>query len=63
MKPQTKFKRIMSHVGTFLLIGIAMYGFLALCNWDLQLKDWTGFSRFLMGVLGIIFIVTMLDEL
>ena len=63
MKPQTKFKRIMLHVGTFLIIGIVMYGFLALCNWDLCLKNWTGFSRFLMGVLGIIFFISMLDEL
>ena len=43
MKPQTKFRRILSHIGTFLLIGIVMYGFLALCNWNIHLQDWTGF--------------------
>jgi hypothetical protein len=63
MKPQTQFRRVMSVIGIFLLIGIAMYGFLALCNWELHLKDWTGFSRFLMGVLGLIFLVRILDEL
>ena len=63
MKPQTKFRRVLSHIGTFLLIGIVMYGFLALCNWNIHLQDWTGFSRFLMGVLGVIFFISMLDEL
>jgi len=63
MKSETKFKRVLSLLGIFLLIAITMYGFLALCNWDLHLKEWTGFSRFLMGVIGIIFLIRIFDEL
>ena len=63
MKPQTNFKRIMSHIGTFLMIGIVLYGFLGLCNWSIFMKDWNGFSRFLMAVLGVLFFIGMLDEL
>lgn len=63
MKPQSQFKTIMSTIALFLIIGIVMYGFLALTNWSLYLKDWTGFSRFLIGALGIIFLIKIFDEL
>jgi hypothetical protein len=62
MKNNSRFKRLMKHVGTFLAIGIVMYGFLAVCNWSIQMKDWGGFSRFLMAILGVLFFITMLDE-
>ena len=62
MKNNTRFKRLMKHVGTFVAIGIVMYGFLAVCNWNILMNNWNGFSRFLMGVLGVLFFVTILDE-
>lgn len=62
-KPQTRFRRVLSTIGIFSTIAIVMYGFLALCNWSPFLKDWTGFSRFLLGLLGLIFIIRILDEI
>lgn len=32
-----------------LFIGVAFYGFLSFCNWDLHPLDWNGFSRFVMA--------------
>ena len=63
MKQQTQIKRVISVIGMFLAIGIVMYGFLALTNWSPYLKDWTGFSRFLLGALGIIFLLRISNEL
>jgi len=62
-KPNTTFKRVMSVIGLFLAIGVVMYGFLSLTNWSFNLKDWSGFSRFLMGALGIVFLIKIFDEL
>jgi len=53
----------MSVIGLFLAIGVVMYGFLSLTNWSFNLKDWSGFSRFLMGALGIVFLIKIFDEL
>ena len=60
---RSKFRRIMEIVGMFLSIAVVMYGFLALVNWSPNLKEWTGFSRFLIGVLGIVFLIRLFDEL
>jgi hypothetical protein len=52
----------MEIIGMFFLVGIILYGFLALVNWSPNLKEWTGFSRFLMGVWGVVFVIRMIDE-
>ena len=60
---KSKFKRIMETIGMFLVIGVVAYGFLALVNWSPNLKDWTGFSRFIMGAIGVIFLIALVDDL
>ena len=62
-KPRSKFRRVMETVGLFLSIAVVTYGFLALVNWSPNLKDWTGFSRFIMGAIGIVFLIRLFDEL
>jgi hypothetical protein len=37
------------------------YLFLSLCNWDLNLKDWTGFSRFLLAGEGLLFLIGLFE--
>jgi len=63
MKPQSRFKRVMSTVALFVSIGVVTYGFLALVNWSPNLKDWTGFSRFILGAEGLVFLIRLFDEL
>jgi uncharacterized membrane protein YcjF (UPF0283 family) len=62
-KPRTKFRRVMETIGLFLGIAVVAYGFLALVNWSPNLREWTGFSRFIMGAIGVIFLITLFDEL
>jgi len=57
-----KFKEIILMILTFIFIGIVTYTFLSLCNWDLSLKNWNGFSRFILGLEGIIFFVVTMSE-
>jgi hypothetical protein len=40
-------------IGIFVLVIIITYAFLSLCNWSFFLKDWNGFSRFVLGMMGI----------
>lgn len=63
MKNQTKFNRVMSTVGLFLAIAIVVFAFLTLVNWSPKIGEWTGFSRFILGVIGIAFIVKIFDEI
>jgi hypothetical protein len=62
IKPHTRFRRVIETIGIFLSVAVVMYGFLALCNWSPYLKDWSGFSRFLMGVWGVIFVIRIIDD-
>lgn len=45
------------------IICMVTYLFLSLCNWSLNLSEWTGFSRFIIGAEGIIFIIDLINEL
>lgn len=63
MQSKTKFQRILTHLFTWLLICGVTYAFLSLCNWSINMKDWGGFSRFILGAEGVIFIFNLLDEL
>jgi hypothetical protein len=62
MKNQSLFKRIMLLLVMFLVIGILTYGFLMLCNWSPYIKEWTGFSRFILGVEGVVFLLALIVE-
>ena len=63
MKPQSQFKRVMSKLITFMVILVVTYGFLSLVNWSPSLKDWTGFSRFILGAEGLVCLIAIWDEL
>lgn len=47
---------------SWVLIIIITYLFLSLCNWDIRLSEWNGFSRFLIGVEGVVFILWLIDD-
>jgi hypothetical protein len=63
MKNESRFKQTMSIVGMYLLIGIIVFGFLSLVNWNIDLKEWSSFSRFLLGSIGIIFLIHIVDQI
>lgn len=58
-----KFRKVFEYLGTFLIVAFATYGFLSLCNWSLNMKDWNGFSRFIMGAEGVVFLIALWDNL
>lgn len=57
------FKRILSLLLMWVIICAVTYLFLSLCNWNISMKGWNGFSRFIFGVEGIAFIINLIDEL
>ena len=59
----SKFKRIMAILGTFLIITAVTYGFMALCYWNLNLQEWGGFGRFLLAAEGVVFLIKVFDEI
>ena len=62
-KTNTRTKRMFHLLARFILIGVVAYGFLSLCNWNFNPHEWTGFSRVILGVIGVIFIINELDEI
>jgi F0F1-type ATP synthase assembly protein I len=40
---------------------ILSYFFLSLCNWNIHLSEWNGFSRFILGTAVFVFILWFLD--
>jgi hypothetical protein len=56
-------KRILGVMGKWALICTITFGFLALCNWNFNMQDWTGFSRFILGAEGVIFLIDLMSEL
>ena len=62
IEPRSRFKRILDTLLTFLIIAVITYGFLSLCNWSINLKDWSGFSRFILGAEGVIFLIVLMDD-
>lgn len=63
MKNQSSFKKIMSTIAIFIPIVVVAYGFLALVNWTLNTGEWNGFSRFILGVIGIVCLLNIFEEL
>ena len=56
-------KKIMQLIGSFVLIAIVTYVFLALCNWGWNPKEWNGFSRFILGAEAVMFLIAAWYEL
>ncbi len=63
MNSKSKLKRVIEATGVFILIIVITYAFLCLCNWDYQLKEWNGFSRFVLGAIGFFGMLNIIDEL
>jgi len=57
------FNKVMLILGLFLAIAVVTYGFLALVNWSPDFSEWSGFSRFIMGAIGVGFIIKLFDTL
>lgn len=51
------FKRLFT---TIIIIAVS-YSFLSLCNWALSVAEWNGFSRFILGCIGIVGIFNCFD--
>ena len=63
MGKNLRFKKVMTTLGTFLIIGVITYGFLSLVNWSLGFGEWNGFSRFILGAVGIAYLIRIFDEI
>jgi hypothetical protein len=42
---------------------VITYAFLSLCNWNISIKEWTSFSRFVFGIEGLAFLIKIWDVL
>jgi hypothetical protein len=58
---KSKSQRVLEVLAVFAVVVLVTYVFLSLTNWSFNLKDWTGFSRFILGAEGVIFLIKMLD--
>jgi|JFJP01.1.fsa_nt_gi hypothetical protein len=63
MENETRFSRVMSVIILFVVITVVVFGFLSLVNWNLNIGEWNGFSRFLLGVVGVGFLFKVFEEL
>jgi hypothetical protein len=58
--------RHIKHVFNLMLAWVAVFGisylFLSMCNWSFSFHDWNGFSRFILGTEGIIFLIRLIDD-
>lgn len=46
----------------WIIIVVVTYLFLSLFNYSLNLENWNGFSRFILGLEGIIFLLNIVDN-
>lgn len=60
---ENKTKSVLRMVLLFSIIIAVTYGFLAFFNWNFQFSEWNGFSRFIIGVEGILFLLSVMNEL
>lgn len=62
-KKHSRFNNVMQTLGIFFIIAVVTYGFLSFMNWNPAFGEWNGFSRFIMGVIGVAFIIRIFDEI
>lgn len=46
----------------WLFIILISFAFLSLCNWNFNIKYWNGFSRFILGCEGILYIINLVRK-
>ena len=61
MKNNTYTKRMLLVLWHWFIICSITYLFLSICNWNLNLKDWTSFSRFLLAGEGLVFLIGLFE--
>lgn len=59
----TTIKRVFDILLIFILVVAVTYGFLALVNWTFDITEFTRFSRVILGIEGVIFLIRIIDEL
>lgn len=42
--------KFIKKLSAYVLLILAVYGFLLICNWDFNPVDWNGFSRVLLAI-------------
>jgi len=55
-------KKFFKLIIAWLLVIGTTYLFLSLCNWSIKVPEWNGFSRFIIGAEGMIFLVNLFNE-
>lgn len=58
----SKINEVLALVVFMVVIMGITYLFLSFCNWGWNIKDWNGFSRFIFGAEGIVFLIKILSE-
>jgi hypothetical protein len=56
-------KRLIQNLLTSAFVLAIVFGFLSLCNWSIDLNKWTGFSRFVLGLAGVVMVVATYDAM
>lgn len=59
----SKTKNLLNISFRFLIIAVLTYAFLSLCNWNINVGEWNGFSRFMLGFEGVIFFFILMDSM
>jgi len=57
-----KIKNLLSFLVMFFIVVIITYLFISLCNWNINISEWNGFSRFVLACEGIIFLIQLFDD-
>jgi len=56
-------KKILKFLFKWIIIIVITYLLLSFLNYSFNLKEWNSFSRFILGTEGIIFLITLMDEI
>jgi len=56
-------KSILKFIWRWLILGLFVFGFFSLCNWSFEIGYWNGFSRFLLAIIGCIFIFGLIKNI
>jgi hypothetical protein len=56
-------KEILKFIFKWIVIIGITYLFLSFLNYSFNLKEWNGFSRFILGAESVFFLITLIDEI
>ena len=58
-----KHKKNVLDILILLLVGVITFAFLSFVNWSINFHDWNGFSRFILGAVGVGIVFKIFDTL